>query len=223
MRIFLLNINSIHKRHYSLLETCLAENKFRFHNSSSWHRKQTIFAGDILLRYALLNANNDLSKVSLCYSEYGKPSIKNGNIHFNLSHSKNLIVLGIAKQELGIDILCERRINEDFIRFFFSKEEQIYLDDLTGEKSDYYWNALCYKEAYIKRIGGQIIDLKNKLVCPKNIEYGKVIKKIEQKEDIQSIFFKELNYHICLIADQINDKINIEKLNIEDIYIKLNT
>ena len=222
MRIFLLNIDSIHKRHYSLLETCLAENKYRFHNSSSWHRKQTIFAGDILLRYALLKANNDISNVSICYSEYGKPCIKNGDIHFNLSHSKNYIVLGIAKQELGIDILCKRRINKEFIRFFFSKEEQIYLDDLTEEKRDYYWNALCYKEAYIKRTGGQIINMKNKLVCPKNIEYGKVIKKIVEKEEIQSIFFKELNYHICLIADQIHDKIMIENLNIEDIYKQLN-
>jgi len=220
MRIFLLNIDSIHKRHYSLLDTCLTENKFRFHNSLNCHRKLTIFAGDILLRYALLKANIDISKVNLCYSEYGKPSIKNEDIYFNLSHSKNLIVLGIAQQELGIDILYERRINQEFIQFFFSKEEQIYLDGLKEEKSDYYWNALCYKEAFIKRIGGQIIDMKNKLVCPKNIEYGKVIK---EKEDIHSIFFKELNYHICLIADQIYDKINIEKLNIEDIYKELNT
>lgn len=222
MRIFLLNINPIHKRHYSLLDTCLAENKYRIYNSSNCRRKQIIFSGDILLRYALLKENNDIANVSICYNEYGKPSIKNGNIHFNLSHSKNSIVLGIAKQELGIDILCERRINKEFIRFFFSKEEQIYLDDLTEEKRDYYWNALCYKEAYIKRIGGQIIDMKNKLVCPRNIEYGKVIKNMEENEDIQSIFFKKLNYHICLITNQIYEKIYIENLNIEDIYKELN-
>ncbi|WP_336053678.1 4'-phosphopantetheinyl transferase family protein, partial [Niallia taxi] len=209
----MLNINTIHKRHYSMLDTCLAENKYRIHNSSNCQRKQTIFSGDILLRYALLKESKDIANVSICYNEYGKPSIKNENIHFNLSHSKNSIVLGIAKQELGIDILCERRINKEFIRFFFSKEEQIYLDDLTKEKRDYYWNALCFKEAYIKRIGGKIIDMKNKLVCPRNIEYGKVIKNIEENEDNQSIFFKELNYHICLIANQIYDKINIENLN----------
>ena len=37
-------------------------------------------------------------------NEKGKPKFKNSDIYFNISHSHNLISIGIGKKELGIDI-----------------------------------------------------------------------------------------------------------------------
>ncbi|WP_350302773.1 4'-phosphopantetheinyl transferase family protein [Peribacillus frigoritolerans] len=215
-------MNSIHKTdYYSLWDTCLPENRARYINSSSQYRKQTIFAGDILLRYALLSEKLDISKVKIGYGKYGKPYIKNGGIHFNLSHSKNFIVLGIGKQELGIDILCERKLNKELIKYFFSEEEQRYLHHLKEGKQDYYWNVLCYKEAYIKCSGGQIINMKNRLVCPKDLQYGKVNRVKQEREQIESIFFKDSNYHICMISNNISRKLTFEILDMDVIYRKI--
>ncbi|MCK1985463.1 MULTISPECIES: 4'-phosphopantetheinyl transferase family protein [unclassified Peribacillus] len=215
-------MNSIHKTDFhSLWDTCLSENRARYINSSSQYRKQTIFAGDILLRYALLSEKLDISKVKIGYGKNGKPYIKNGGIHFNLSHSKNLVVLGIGKQELGIDILCERKINKELIKYFFSEEEQRYLHHLKEGKQDYYWNALCYKEAYIKCSGGKIINMKNRLVCPKDLQYGKVNRVKQEREQIESIFFKASNYHICMISNNISRKLNIEILDMDIIHRKI--
>ena len=224
MQILLLNMGSIDKEHYSLLDTCILENRYRYHVSSGRHRKQTIFAGDLLLRFALMREKCDVTNVKICYGINGKPYIENQEIYFNLSHSKNFVVLGIDKKELGIDILCERKINQNFIRFFYSKEEQRHLNYLVEEeKREYYWNALCYKEAYIKKSGGRIIDMKNRLICPRNIEYGKVIRVIEKGEEFESLFFKELTYHMCLISDKIPKEVKVETLNMDDIYNELNS
>ncbi|MGG0666475.1 4'-phosphopantetheinyl transferase superfamily protein [Viridibacillus arvi] len=216
-------MNSIDKRHYRLLDTCILENRKRYLNSISNNRKKTIFAGDILLRYALLKENHDISEIKLLYGANGKPFIKKQHINYNLSHSKDIIILGITKEELGIDILYERKINNNFINFFFSKEEKSHLHSLVEkEKREYYWNTLCYKEAFIKRHGGRIIEMKNNLICPKNLQYGRVIRTQEKGKAFESIFFKNLKYHICIISDKIPQKIKVEILNMDEVYKKLN-
>ncbi|UYW72026.2 4'-phosphopantetheinyl transferase family protein [Bacillus cereus] len=222
MQIFLLDMGLIHEKHYSLLDTCIVENRNRYFSSLSKHRKQTIFAGDLLLRYTLLRIGIDISNIKIYYGEYGKPYLKSAPVYFNLSHSKNIVVLGIAKQELGIDVLYERKINEGFVPFFFSEEEQSYLRELEkSEKKEYYWNALCYKEAFTKRNGGRIIDMRNKLVCPKNLQYGQIIRIKTDGKEFESLFFKELNYHMCVIADKIPKETNFEILDMDAIWKEL--
>jgi len=81
---------------------------------------------------------------------YGKPSVLNAPIFFNLSHAGHWILLGISeKQELGVDVECLKTLNYLALakRFFHSLEfEQI--------KDQYdFFKLWTYKEAFVKAIG----------------------------------------------------------------------
>lgn len=60
------------------------------------------FLEEILRKEYLINTSNLVIELN----EKGKPKFKNSDIYFNISHSHNLISIGIGKEELGIDIEC---------------------------------------------------------------------------------------------------------------------
>ncbi len=75
------------------------------------------------------------------YSKNGKPYFKNKKYFFNYSHSKNYILIGISKTEIGVDIEEERNISDNI-----SKK---YLNDVDKKNRLKYW---VIKESYVKLI-----------------------------------------------------------------------
>lgn len=61
--------------------------------------KARCLAAGLLLRYAL----GDRAE-TLAYNSHGKPYLPDGDICFNLSHSGDLVVLAVDKDELGVDV-----------------------------------------------------------------------------------------------------------------------
>lgn len=105
------------------------------------------------------------------HAKYGKPFISNIqnslNIQFNLSHSHNLILMAITRQDVvGIDVEYHAKefSEETLISTIFSPNEQLFFSDLTEEeeKKKVFYRGWTRKEAYLKAQGmGLISDLKN--------------------------------------------------------------
>ncbi len=62
-------------------------------------RARSLAAG--LMLFKILGIR-DSSQIS--FNRYGKPFLLNSNIHFNLSHSGDYIVLAVDENEIGVDI-----------------------------------------------------------------------------------------------------------------------
>lgn len=99
-------------------------------------------------------------KLEFQYNKYGKPFIQNRcrtNLHFNLSHSKDMLVLAFTKNaNVGVDI---EYLRSDFdvvrlARQFFSKRE---VNELLTTPTDLlkiaFLNCWTRKEAFIKAKG----------------------------------------------------------------------
>lgn len=98
------------------------------------------------------------AQLRFAYNAYGKPSVEaTPSLHFNLSHSKGLALLGVSSdRELGIDL---EYIRTDFpceqvAKSVFSVSEQAILRSLPDAlKHEAFFNAWTRKEAYIKALG----------------------------------------------------------------------
>ena len=65
-------------------------------------QKISFYAWLLLKEKALEEFDLDIDSLQLFYNEYGKPMFK--EFYFNISHSKNLIAVGLSKNLIGIDI-----------------------------------------------------------------------------------------------------------------------
>lgn len=83
----------------------------------------------------------DIDINDICYSDNGKPYIKNSIIKFNYSHSKNYIACCVSSIEMGIDIEDEFSISDE--------ARELYLPGI----KDYYRRVFVVKEAYCKLLG----------------------------------------------------------------------
>jgi len=79
----------------------------------------------------------EVKDTDIVLNEKGKPVFKEGELHFNISHSKNLLVAGFSKFPTGVDIeyIKDRNLNklskyfkknfnnlDDFYKFWTLKE-----------------------------------------------------------------------------------------------------
>lgn len=84
------------------------------------------YTSENLLKYALKDYAN-IDKYEIVYNEYGKPYLKDIDIYFNISNSKNVSVCVISNREIGIDIqykTCKgsmkNKVFNKNLRFLFS-------------------------------------------------------------------------------------------------------
>lgn len=124
-------------------------------------KRDVSLRGYLLLQKALLKGFGTELK-QLTFLQSGKPIIRNQNIHFNISHSGNLVGVAISKTgTIGLDIEKFRKFkNIDSAFAFFSKLEQkaILTSDSPDKKLIELWSK---KEAFIKTTGGQMFDMSN--------------------------------------------------------------
>lgn len=83
----------------------------------------------------------DVDIKDICYSDNGKPYIKNSNIKFNYSHSKNYIACCVSYVDMGIDVEDE-----------FNMSDEARIMYLSGINDDIRRNFVT-KEAYCKLLG----------------------------------------------------------------------
>lgn len=139
--------------------------------------KENISSKEIL-SYALKDYAN-IDNYELIYNEYGKPSLKDySDIHFNISHKDNIIVLVIGSREVGIDIE-DIKYNELVIKKAFNDKE-IDIIDKSLDKAKEFTIMWTIKEAYIKYLGIGLsyglkkvdsISLRNKVIIEEYKNY----------------------------------------------------
>jgi 4'-phosphopantetheinyl transferase len=97
------------------------------------------------------------TEVNLSTNPAGKPFLPNQSIQFNLSHSKNMLVLGFGLfDHIGVDIQEEYPISnlEILLENYFSPEEQAFLDSLDPDlRQTLFFSIWSAKEAYLKALG----------------------------------------------------------------------
>jgi len=99
----------------------------------------------------------NINKYELIYNEYGKPYLKDNKLFFNISHSKDIIVIAISDKEIGIDIQhITYKVNALYKSY---TEEEI---KLVGNDKYLFTEMWVMKEAYVKMLGkGLSYGLKN--------------------------------------------------------------
>lgn len=89
-------------------------------------------------------------------NHYGKPSIEIADLHFNLSHSHQKILIGIYKREIGVDVeYIDTKLNiDDFSNLILTTKEKSLLDQLNASnKQIKFFELWTRKEALLKAIG----------------------------------------------------------------------
>ena len=111
---------------------------------------------DILSRYT----EEDPASFVFCYNRFGKPSLADHAIRFNLSHSCDIAVYAIVKnREVGVDVEYRRPepVESDFeqfvLRTFSPNENRTLLALPFNQRHEAFYNCWTRKEAYIKAIG----------------------------------------------------------------------
>ncbi|RXM38554.1 4-phosphopantetheinyl transferase [Chryseobacterium sp. CH21] len=95
------------EKHQSILDRYLPmfsqEVKQDIQRYRRWQDAQLSLLGKVLLQYGLKNYYN-ISEAEIGILPNKKPYLKGYDLHFNISHSKDLVVCAIAEYPLGIDV-----------------------------------------------------------------------------------------------------------------------
>lgn len=204
--------------HQSLLDRYLPvfsqENKQNILRYRRWQDAQLSLLGKVLLQYGLKTYYN-ISDIETGVLTNKKPYLKGNDLHFNISHSKDLVACAIAEYPLGIDVECnDQKIRyQDFIFQMTDKELQEIQDSKDKLKQFFmYWTR---KEAVIKAHGaGMMLPLDSFEII--NNECRIVDEKFFTKE-----IFIHKEYHSCIASSdqKIKEVLPLIKYIEEDILL----
>jgi len=103
-------------------------------------------------------ANNQLGiakeKLIIDKNKYGKPFLVNfPNVHYNVSHTKGLIVCAVSDNCVGIDVERIKPFNKRIVERFFSENEREYIFASKENQDERFAVIWTKKESYIKWLG----------------------------------------------------------------------
>ena len=123
--------------------------------------RRRFMASRVLLR-RLITAylGGEPREIEFSYGPSGKPALGGRHaghpLHFNLSHSRDRVLIAIARTPVGIDLETSRRLDdfEALARRFFSESEVRALARIpAAHRLDAFFACWTRKEAYLKAIG----------------------------------------------------------------------
>ena len=118
-------------------------------------------------------------------NEHGKPFLLHyPNIHFNISHCKNGLVVAVDNQPIGVDIESFREPNPSLIKKTMNDEEAAQIH--CAEDFIRFWTM---KEAVLKLRGTGIVDCLHGVLDNKG--YRLVTEVNREKEYVVSVAYKE--------------------------------
>ncbi len=108
----------------------------------------------------ILHNRCDCGPIEIQTDSSGKPRLLSpAGWFYNISHSGNIGISALAGQEVGIDIehMSKKRNRESIAQSFFSEKEH----HLCREKPEYFYTLWTRKEAWIKRMGLSVWQMKS--------------------------------------------------------------
>ena len=109
-----------------------------------------VFAEKVLSEYLSV----DQDSLVMCKNEFGKPYHKNyPDIHYNISHTKGVIVCVVSNKPIGVDIERIKKVNHRIVKRFFTVNEQNYIFSNKEKQDERFIEIWTKKESYVKWIG----------------------------------------------------------------------
>lgn len=167
-QIFLVQVdNNLDKEtfHY-LMQFVNKEKQDRILRQKKKENANAILIADILVKYALKKVFNlDITKIKIGYGDLNKPFLVDyPDIHFNVSHSGNMVVCAVYDKPIGIDIQINQYCPNIFIDKVCNKDEILKIE-MSEDRISEFIKIWTQKEAVMKKTGQGINgDLKNCLV-----------------------------------------------------------
>lgn len=129
-------------------------------------RRRTV-AGELLARKMISSFTAmPIDEISFAVGKFGKPYVLNSGVQFNISHSDNVAVCCVDTAPVGIDVERIRPINPAVLKRVCKDGDRDYIvsgelcKELSGEQLYRFFEVWTAKEAYLKRIGTGIRDIK---------------------------------------------------------------
>ncbi len=127
--------------------------------------KKCTLAGEWLTRELLCEiTGNSPESFDIFADENGKLHCKNSPLHFNISHSENIVAVAVSDSVVGVDIEVIRPVSLKLSKKLCIEEELLYIFGHTPTESDFcddknpeylrrFFEIWTIKEAYFKCIG----------------------------------------------------------------------
>lgn len=176
-----------------------------------WQDAQLSLLGRILLKYGL-NQYFGINDFEIGRTSNHKSFIKNQEVHFNISHAGNLVVCGISKSIIGVDIeYVDPKINYNDFKSQMTPDEfnKIHLSEDKVRSFFTYWTE---KEAVIKAHG------KGLLIPLQSFEVSQNHTIIENEKFYLNEIFIHQEYQCCIAS---NNDIRKQNIQLEQINLNL--
>ncbi len=123
---------------------CFSDNEKREFEKISFERRKKEFIAVRLILEKLLN-----KKTEIFYDISGRPLLKDSDLNLSISHSKDLVVVFLSKQKIGIDVENVERKIENIARRFLNQSEMDFVQTCADRQKAMIlmW---CAKEAIFK-------------------------------------------------------------------------
>lgn len=150
----------------------------------------------------------DNDQITFMENQYGKPYlIGHPNFHYNISHTRDAIVVIVSDKQVGVDIERIGKADIEIARRFFTKNELNYITAFSESESEKFYEIWTKKEAYVKYIGkGLSIPLNSFDVLSEKLEY--LIKTVNKKGYIISFCSDDVLGHFDIVELSQEDVIN---------------
>ena len=114
-----------------------------------------MLAGEALARHMVCaRAGLKNEQLVIAPDQHGKPQIVGvPGLHFNVSHSGDLVVCALSDDPIGADIELIRTANLRIAERFFRDDEYKYLISYTDSLDAAFFRIWTMKESYIKQLG----------------------------------------------------------------------
>lgn len=97
-----------------------------------------------------------------------KPCLKNRNLQFNLSHTKDFLALAVSDVPVGIDLEKIEAIRPKVLESYFTQEEQ---KQVTEQGAACFYQIWTQKESYVKLTGEGIKALRKTEKIPASVGF----------------------------------------------------
>lgn len=159
-----------------------------------WQDAQLSLLGRVLLQFGL-KSQYQIDEVQIMRSSDNKPYLKDHHLHFNISHSKELVVCAIAEFPVGIDVeFIDHTINYLDFQFQMTHGEFDKIDRSEDRIGDFfsYWTQ---KESVMKAHGGGM------MIPLDSFEIVNEECKIDSKIFFTRNIFIDVNYQTCIASE----------------------
>jgi 4'-phosphopantetheinyl transferase len=128
----------------------------KLENISSPDSYSRSLLGEALARYSIIRyAGISNADIHFAPGQKGKPFLVGfPDVHFNITHSGEMVACATAGKDVGIDIEHHRKVNFRVAERFFSPgeiEDLLALDEAL--RQDYFFTLWTIKESFLKAIG----------------------------------------------------------------------